>query len=110
MHSHTSITMGTIVELIARGSSRERILQAYPLLEPSYIDEALAYVAWRLERSEKRCWSCADDQTAGGYEPFARVDLLVDGRFPQRAAGAMPERPAVSDRPLGAGTAQGLRQ
>ncbi|MEI8250969.1 MAG: DUF433 domain-containing protein [Synechococcus sp. ELA057] len=33
----------------ASGSSRERILQAYPLLGPADIDEALAYAAWRLE-------------------------------------------------------------
>jgi len=43
------ITVGTIVGLIASGSSRERILQAYPRLEPADIDEALAYAAWRLE-------------------------------------------------------------
>ena len=42
------ITVGTIVGLIASGNDRERILQAYPLLEPADIDEALAYAAWRV--------------------------------------------------------------
>ncbi len=36
------ITVGTIVVLVATGSSRERILQAYPQLEAADIDEALA--------------------------------------------------------------------
>jgi uncharacterized protein (DUF433 family) len=35
------ITVGTIVGLMASGSSRERILQAYPQVEPADIDEAL---------------------------------------------------------------------
>jgi uncharacterized protein (DUF433 family) len=47
------ITVGTVVGLIARGSSRERILQAYPLLEAADIDEALAYAAWRMEEPEE---------------------------------------------------------
>jgi uncharacterized protein (DUF433 family) len=47
------ITVGTIVGLVASGSSRERILQAYPLLEPADIDEALAYAAWRMEEREE---------------------------------------------------------
>jgi uncharacterized protein (DUF433 family) len=36
------ITVGTVVGLMASGSSRERILQAYPQLEAADIDEALA--------------------------------------------------------------------
>lgn len=36
------ITVDTVVGLIASVSSRERILQAYPQLEPAGIDEALA--------------------------------------------------------------------
>ncbi len=36
------ITVGAVVGLIASGSSRERILQAYPQLEAADIDEALA--------------------------------------------------------------------
>ena len=37
------VTVGTIVGLLASGESRERILQAYPYLEPADLDAALAY-------------------------------------------------------------------
>jgi uncharacterized protein (DUF433 family) len=47
------ITVGTVVGLIASGSSRKRILQAYPQLEAADIDEALAYAAWRMEEREE---------------------------------------------------------
>jgi uncharacterized protein (DUF433 family) len=47
------ITVGTVVGLIASGNDRERILQAYSLLEPADIDEALAYAAWRMEEQEE---------------------------------------------------------
>jgi uncharacterized protein (DUF433 family) len=47
------ITVGTVIGLIASGESRERILRAYPYLEPGDIDEALAYAAWRLEEREE---------------------------------------------------------
>jgi len=47
------ITVGTVVGLIASGSTRKRILQAYPQLEAADIDEALAYAAWRLEEREE---------------------------------------------------------
>ena len=47
------ISVGTVVGLIASGSTRERILQAYPQLEPGDIDEALAYAAWRMEEREE---------------------------------------------------------
>jgi uncharacterized protein (DUF433 family) len=47
------ITVGSIVGFVASGSSRERILQAYPLLELANIDEALAYAAWRMEEREE---------------------------------------------------------
>ena len=36
------VTVGTIVGLIASGSCRQRILQAYPQLEAADIEEALA--------------------------------------------------------------------
>ena len=36
------ITVATILGLVASGSRRERILQAYPQLEAADIDEALA--------------------------------------------------------------------
>jgi uncharacterized protein (DUF433 family) len=47
------ITVGTVVGLLASGESRERILAAYPHLEPADLDEALAYAAWRLEEREE---------------------------------------------------------
>jgi uncharacterized protein (DUF433 family) len=47
------VTVGTILGLLASGHSRERILQAYPYLEPEDIDAALAYAAWRLEEREE---------------------------------------------------------
>jgi uncharacterized protein (DUF433 family) len=46
------VTVATILGLLATGESRERILQAYPYLEPQDIDEALAYAAWRLQETE----------------------------------------------------------
>ena len=46
------VTVGTVIGLLASGYSRERILQAYPYLEPQDIDEALAYAAWRLQERE----------------------------------------------------------
>jgi uncharacterized protein (DUF433 family) len=47
------VTVGTILGLMASSKSRERILQAYPYLEPEDIDAALAYAAWRLEEREE---------------------------------------------------------
>ena len=47
------IKVSTMVGLMATGSRRERILQAYPQLEPADIDEALAYAAWRMEEREE---------------------------------------------------------
>jgi uncharacterized protein (DUF433 family) len=47
------VTAGTILGLLASGCSRERILQAYPYLEPEDIDAVLAYAAWRLEEREE---------------------------------------------------------
>ena len=47
------VTVGMVVGLLASGESRERILQAYPYLEPADLDEALAYAAWRLEEREE---------------------------------------------------------
>jgi len=42
-----------ILGALASGTSRERLLQAYPYLEAADIDEALAYAAWRLEEREE---------------------------------------------------------
>jgi uncharacterized protein (DUF433 family) len=47
------VTVGTVLRLLAAGHSRERILKAYPYLEPEDLDEALAYAAWRLEEREE---------------------------------------------------------
>jgi uncharacterized protein (DUF433 family) len=47
------VTVGMVVGLLAAGESRERILEAYPYLEPPDLDEALAYAAWRLEEREE---------------------------------------------------------
>ena len=47
------VTVATILGLLASGKSQERILQAYPYLEPEDIDAALAYAAWRLEEREE---------------------------------------------------------
>ena len=47
------VTVGTILGLLASGHSRERILAAYPYLEPEDLDAALAYAAWRLEEREE---------------------------------------------------------
>ncbi len=42
------ITVATILNLLGDGTSRERILQAYPQLEPDDIKEALAYACAEL--------------------------------------------------------------
>jgi len=47
------LTVGTILGLLASGHSRERVLQAYPYLEPEDVDAALAYAAWRMEEREE---------------------------------------------------------
>ena len=39
------VTVGTILGLLAGDTSRERILQAYPYLEPEDIDAVLSYAA-----------------------------------------------------------------
>ncbi|HEY7423499.1 MAG TPA: DUF433 domain-containing protein [Gemmataceae bacterium] len=47
------VTVGTILGLLAANQTRERILQAYPYLEPEDLDAALAYAAWRLQEREE---------------------------------------------------------
>lgn len=47
------VTVGTILGLMASSQTRERILEAYPYLEPGDLDESLAYAAWRLEEREE---------------------------------------------------------
>jgi uncharacterized protein (DUF433 family) len=46
------VTVGTLLGLLATGQTRERILAAYPYLEPDDIDAVLAYAAWRMEERE----------------------------------------------------------
>ena len=48
----TRVTVGTIVGLIATGSSTADVLDAYPYLEEQDISQALAYAAWRVEEIE----------------------------------------------------------
>lgn len=43
------VTVGTIVGLIASGSTAEEVLADYPYLEPEDIPAALSYAAWRAE-------------------------------------------------------------
>ena len=43
------VTVGTVVGLVATGSSFAEILEAYPYLEEEDIRQALAYAAWRAE-------------------------------------------------------------
>jgi uncharacterized protein (DUF433 family) len=47
------VSVATILGLLASGKSRERILEAYPYLEPEDIDAALGYAAWRLEERDE---------------------------------------------------------
>lgn len=46
------VTVAMIIGLLASGRTRDEILQAYPYLEASDIDQALGYAAWRLEERE----------------------------------------------------------
>lgn len=45
----TRVTVGTIVGLMASGSSTEEILRDYPYLEADDIQASLSYAAWRSE-------------------------------------------------------------
>jgi uncharacterized protein (DUF433 family) len=47
------VTVGTVLGLLATGQPRDRILKAYPYLEPEDIDAVLAYAAWRMEEREE---------------------------------------------------------
>jgi uncharacterized protein (DUF433 family) len=48
----TNISVATLVDLVTYGHSTERILQAYPMLEPADIKEAMQYMAYRLHRED----------------------------------------------------------
>jgi uncharacterized protein (DUF433 family) len=43
------MTVGTIINLIASGYSKDEILALYPYLEGEDIDQALKYAAWRVD-------------------------------------------------------------
>ncbi|MCE7069729.1 MULTISPECIES: DUF433 domain-containing protein [unclassified Dyadobacter] len=46
------VTVGTLVGLVASGSTFDNILQAYPYIEIEDIKQALSYAAWRSEEIE----------------------------------------------------------
>jgi uncharacterized protein (DUF433 family) len=46
------VTVGTVVGLLAAGSSVDDVLRAYPYLEEEDIREALSYAAWRAGEEE----------------------------------------------------------
>jgi uncharacterized protein (DUF433 family) len=46
------VTVGTILGLLAAGHSQERVLEAYPYLEPEDIRQSLSYAMWRVEEVE----------------------------------------------------------
>jgi len=48
----TRVTVGTIVGLIATGSTFDDITTAYPYLTDDDIRQALSYAAWRVEEIE----------------------------------------------------------
>lgn len=48
----TRVTVGTIVGLMASGSTTGEILRDYPYLEVDDIQAALSYAAWRSEEMD----------------------------------------------------------
>ena len=46
------VTVAMILGLLSAGRSRLEILEAYPYLEATDIDQCLAYAAWRMEERE----------------------------------------------------------
>lgn len=46
------VTVGMVLGLLASGSTREEILNAYPYLESQDIDHCLEYAAWRVEERD----------------------------------------------------------
>lgn len=52
MHPGVRVTAGMVLGLLASGYSRDRILEAYPYLEPEDFDAVLHYAAWRLQEQE----------------------------------------------------------
>ena len=48
----TRIPVSAIIGMLAKGHSRERILEGYPELKAEDIDAALEYAAWRMSEQE----------------------------------------------------------
>lgn len=48
----TRIPVATILGILAKGHSRERVLEAYSELVEADIDEALSYASWRMTEAE----------------------------------------------------------
>ena len=48
----TRVTVGTVVGLVAAGTSVPKILGAYPYLNAQDVMQALAYAAWRVAEIE----------------------------------------------------------
>ena len=46
------VTVANILRLLASGYSRERILQAYPYLEPHDIDASILYASLRVDEED----------------------------------------------------------
>ena len=46
------VTVANVLRLLAAGHSRERILTAYPYLEPQDVDACLEYAALRVDDEE----------------------------------------------------------
>lgn len=46
------VTVSMVLRQFAAGVSRERLLEAYPYLEPADLDACLLYAAWRVEEQE----------------------------------------------------------
>ena len=46
------VTVGMVVGMLGAGQTKERLLELYPYLEASDIDQALAYAAWRVNERD----------------------------------------------------------
>lgn len=58
------VTAGMVLGLLASGKTRERILQAYPYLEPEDIDAVVEYAEWCMGTRE-------EPLLPAGAEPYA---------------------------------------
>ena len=48
----TRVTVSSILGMLAKGHSREKVLEAFPELQSDDLDEVLSYAAWRLAEQE----------------------------------------------------------